>query len=109
MTRAVGMALLGPLMESGVNVAFNVLWGELIDAINEGNREDLTRLCIMLAIGSIVLGGAVFMESFCSVLAGARLVLRIQNFTFQVNGAEEFGWRDCFLHANVRSGWFHRA
>lgn len=83
-------------MESGVNVAFNVLWGELIDAINEGNREDLTRLCIMLAIGSIVLGGAVFMESFCSVLAGARLVLRIQNFTFQVCG-EEFEWRDFFF------------
>ena len=78
----VGTALVAALVESGVVLLFNVLWGTMINAINVGDRTQLNELSEALGFAALGVGVAVFAGHWCSIVAGARLVLRLQHVAF---------------------------
>lgn len=78
----VATAILGALLESGVVLLFNILWGRLIDHIESGDRQALNQMSEALAVAALGIGVAVFAEGWCSIVAGARLVLRLQSIAF---------------------------
>lgn len=67
----VGTAIGAALVESGANLAFNVLWGSMVDEIESGDKASLNSVSEALGVAACGIGLAVFAGNWCSIVAGA--------------------------------------
>ena len=89
------VAILAASTVAGSTIFFNIIWGGLIQEVQNSNRPGLERLIYELAGVCVTIGIASALQSFYVQLAGVRLVLRLQNLAYASLLEQEIAWFDC--------------